>query len=508
MAIPTVYPQDVIRVIDSLKTKKNNDMREISVFILKSNRFNLAAPLSILFNQSINSGKFPQKLKHATIIPIHKKGSKEELCNYRPISLLSTFSKIFEKLMKNFLMNYLDAKGILNPSQFGFRCGLSTFDALRTLNEEIYSALDSKRSLLNIYIDFSKAFDTVKHDILLIKLYHYGIRGIIFNWFSDYLSQRTQSIKLSQHVSSSSLISYGVPQGSVLGPILFLIYINDLPNIFTNLKAILFADDLTLHVTGDDINTMIHNANADLETLYSWCLSNRLTLNADKTFYMVFTNKVYDALPPLTYHGDFIRKTNKHTLLGVTYDDNMTFRTHISNLILKLSRIVSLLYRIKDFMPSYVLKTFYDAHVLPHLRYCSPIWCSTYPTHLLPLFRLQKKIIRIITNSDYFEHTQPLFKNNKLLKLFDINKIEIAIYMHKLQHNPHNITNITLQPQHNYPTRTRDNLNIPAHNLTVYQHSLSYLGPKTWNAVPPQLKTIQSIYTFKRKLKNHLISSY
>ena len=157
-------------------------------------------------------------------------------------------------------------------------------------------------------------------------------------------------------------------------------------------------------------------------------------------------------------------------------------------------------------MPNYVLKVFYNAHVLPHLLYCSPIWCSTYPTHLLPLFRLQKKIMRIITNNDYFEHTQPLFKNNSILKLFDINKLQIAIYMYKLQHNNHNRTNTTLQPQHNYPTRTRNNLIIPAHNLTIYQHSLSYLGPKIWNAFPQEIKTKQSLYTFIKHYKNYIIS--
>ncbi len=143
-----------------------------------------------------------------------------------------------------------------------------------------------------------------------------------------------------------------------------------------------------------------------------------------------------------------------------------------------------------------MLKTFYNVHVLPHLQYCSPIWCSTYPTHLLPLFRLQKKIIRIITNSDYFDHTQPLFKTNSILKFFDINKLQIAIHMFK---SLHNTDNATLQhQQHNYLTRTRNNLIIPNHNLTLYQHSLAYLGPKTWKAVPQQLKNLQALHSFKK----------
>ena len=177
----------------------------------------------------------------------------------------------------------------------------------------------------------------------------------------------------------SSIISYGVLQGSVLDPILFLIYINDLPSIFTNLKTTLFADDSTLYITGENITNMIHTTNNDLETLYTWCLSNRLTISSDKPFYMIFTNNTYDDVPPLIYHDDNIRKNNKHTLLGITYDDNMTFKTHISNLILKLSRIVSLIYRVKDWMPTYIHKALYDAHVLPHIQYCTPIYIPNTP---------------------------------------------------------------------------------------------------------------------------------
>ena len=160
---------------------------------------------------------------------------------------------------------------------------------------------------------------------------------------------------------------------------------------------------------------------------------------------------------------------------------------------------------VKDLMPNNILTILYNAHVLPHLQYCSPIWCNTYPTHLLPLFLLQKKIIRIVTNSGYFDHTQPLFKSMNILKLFDINKLQTAVYMHKLVSttNP-----LHLLPQHNYPTRTCEHLRVPQHNLTVFQHSLAYSGPKLWNVIPDSIKTLPTLPSFKRQYKKHLLSQY
>ena len=222
MSIPPLSPIDIINTIKNLKNKKSN-IEEIPISLIKRNCMMIANPLSLLFNQSVNTGTFPSSLKKANVTPIHKSGSASDPNNYRPISTLSVFSKIFETLMKSKLMSYLQKNEILINSQYGFRPGLNTYHALNKFSSHLYSSLDNKLSVLSIFVDFSKAFDTVNHNILLQKLYHYGIRGTLHSWFKTYLTDRSQSTLLDGYKSSVRKISTGVPQGSVLGPTLFLI---------------------------------------------------------------------------------------------------------------------------------------------------------------------------------------------------------------------------------------------------------------------------------------------
>ena len=211
-------------------------------------------------------------------------------------------------------------KNILNPSQYGFRQNCSTFKALNIFSNYVFSAIDKKLPVLSIFIDFAKAFDTVNHKILINKMYHYGIRGPILSWFKDYLTDRYQVTVFNGEKSPTSTVNIGVPQGSVLGPILFLIYINDISDIFSEAKSILFADDMTLYLTDPSHDQLQTNANLELEKLYKWCLCNRLTINTKKTYYMIFTTKKTYNLINLKINDEFITKTDKIKFLGVIYD--------------------------------------------------------------------------------------------------------------------------------------------------------------------------------------------
>ena len=408
MVMTPVGLAEVMAVIKSLKNKKTS-VQEFSVKIIKENSHLLAPALKILFNQSISHGIFPSKLKIATIIPLHKANSKLDQNNYRPISLLSIFSKIFEKLMMNSLSNYLNSKSIIHPSQFGFQKSKNTHLALKNFSNFLYRNLDNGNHVLSIFIDYSKAFDTVSHSILLKKLYHYGIRGNVLKWFESYLSGRTQCTLIDGVKSKYCDILSGVPQGSILGPVLFLLYINDLPNISKAFLYGLYADDSALYLAHKSPTQLINIANSELHKLYFWCTANRLSLNFSKSFFMLFSNrKIAEQLPPLvikySHSYQVIARVDHFKFLGVIYDDQLSFKYHSAWLTNKLSHVASMIYQVKDFLPSFVQKLLYFAHVHSLLSYCNTIWASTHYSHLQSLIRIQKRIIRLITASSYLEH--------------------------------------------------------------------------------------------------------
>ena len=250
--------------------------------VVKSTYQNFIVPITHVMNLSIINGVVPNELKVAKVVPIYKSGNRRIINNYRKVSVLPCFSKILEKLMYNRISNFIHKHSLLNEYQFGFRQKRSTNQALIVLLDKITAALDKGDIVLGVFLDFSKAFDTVDHQILLNKMYKYGIRGIAFKWMESYLSNQRQFVLFKVVQSEYATVTCGVPQGSIMGPLLFLLYVNDIANVLTSLLPILFADDTNVFLTGNNIDQMIEIMNGELDNVFLWLNSNKLSLNVKK----------------------------------------------------------------------------------------------------------------------------------------------------------------------------------------------------------------------------------
>ena len=383
---------------------------------------------SLIINDSISQGIFPDILKRACVTPVFKSGCRADMKNYRPISVLPLLSKVFERCIHCRLLDYLSNKNILNRSQFGFQRNRSTTDALVDFFEDMYKQLNEKNHTLCMVLDFSKAFDTVSHEILLQKLSRYGIRGVAHAWFRSYLAGRTQRVRVGKVLSEVMSVTSGVPQGSILGPVLFLLFINDLPNVSDQAKFTLFADDATLTFSGRDYDALLYEANSSLALVHEWTLNNRLLLNADKSSAILFTNRTVSPSPYLIHISDnHISYVDQLKFLGLYVVPKVDFSFHINSIVSKVSRIAGRIYSIRDSVPENILVNLYYSLVYPDFTYGILLWGDSAYIHLEPLILVQKKIIRIVTRSEYLAHTAPLFKRTQILPIKKIYKYFLGI---------------------------------------------------------------------------------
>ena len=286
-----LYPTDHVEIVKIMRTfqpKKSTGDDGISMALLKHISEECSLPLAILVNKSLVQGIVPDCMKLAKVVPIYKAKNKELFTNYRPISLLPNILKILEKVVHRRLNSFMKKYDILYSDQYGFRSKRSTIDAISKFSADVLLSQDKKDYCLSVYLDLSKAFDTINHDILFKKLHHYGVRGMALEWFKSYLDQRKQYVSYMGQNSDTLCVPYGVPQGSVLGPLLFILYTNDLPSSLSHCKTVLFADDTTIYCQGCNLSMVYDQVNIDLDLLSDWFKANQLSVNASKTKYIIF----------------------------------------------------------------------------------------------------------------------------------------------------------------------------------------------------------------------------
>ena len=322
--------------------------------------------LSFLCNCSLTEGEFPLELKLANVLPLFKSGETILFNNYRPVSLLCTLSKVVEKRMYSRLLNFLDCHKILIGNQFGFRKLHSSYMALMLMVDQVTKALDNGECVIGIFLDFSKAFDTVNHSILIDKLYHNGIRCNALEWFRSYLSDRSQYVSYNGVRSSTKSIKCGVPQGSILGPLLFLIYINDLHNVCRDSVPTLFADDTNLFYKGDKMEDLVKIINGELENISLWLKINKLSLNIKKTHFIMFQRgKSTMSIPDITIDNQPIDKVEKTKFLGVVIDSKLSWKNHICLVAGKLSKIIGMIIKAREYLNRSALLTLYYSLCIP-----------------------------------------------------------------------------------------------------------------------------------------------
>uniref|UniRef100_A0A1B6HDX7 Reverse transcriptase domain-containing protein n=1 Tax=Homalodisca liturata TaxID=320908 RepID=A0A1B6HDX7_9HEMI len=503
--VPTLILQptnreEMTKLIQSLKVKTSTGYDNVSTRLLKICKEELVDPLTEIINSSFSQGIFPSALKIAKVYPKYKQGPTTQPSNYRPISLIPTFSKVIEKLVLNRILEHLSMNQLLTPYQHGFLPGRSTTTALISLVEFLADQLEDGNTSTAIFLDYSKAFDCLSHDHLLSKLATLGIQGQSLEWFRSYLTGRSQMTEVKyttkgitrQICSGLQAITRGVPQGSVLGPVLFILYTNDFPQYMEDFSStLMYADDTVLLLGKTNQEELEIAAYTAVNMAVQYCHGNDLVVNETKTKQLFFGRHkdTVGGLPELEEIS-----TSKY--LGVTIDDSLTWTHHIDNLCKRLSAGLYVIRRMKHISDLRTAKTAYYALYESHLRYGIAVWGGTTLGNLQRVLIHQKRAIRILASLRTRESCRQAFQELKILTVVNLYILEAVTYVHLK--SPDEV--MTGAQQHDYNTRHAANYHLPAHRLASTEKKPTYVGAKLWHALPLELKRRDRLQ-FGHKLK-------
>lgn len=432
-------PNELIKVIKTLKNSKAVGHDGIRTDIIKQSMFLIAEPLTHVLNLSLMQGSFPEILKKSVVRPLYKKGDRSEMSNYRPVTLIPIFSKIYEKIMYNRLIQFLESKNVLDDQQHGFRKSRCTSLATFKLMKSVLTAIDEHIPVTVLFMDMSKAFDFVSHERLLTKVYRYGIRGPALDWIRDYLTDRCQCVETLKYCPKSKNLAsykstyvknnYGVPQGSILGPLLFLLYINDLPKYLSQ-ECILFADDTSIIIKCKDISRYNDDINRTLAETIKWLHMNNLKVNLNKTNYMQFhTDRGNSQNLSIFSENDPIEEVHHTRFLGIIIDCYCNWQKQVDNVCSRISSFIYALRRIARTVSIQAALVAYHGYVDSILRYGVVLWGNS--TERDQVFLVQKRCIRAIFGMEQLDSCRPIFIDNGILTFPCLYILEASLFVHK-----------------------------------------------------------------------------
>lgn len=499
---------ETVALINALDPKKSPGPDGIPASFLKTNYTFFAHLLTSVFNEIIETGEYPAVLKIGRVTPVYKSGDKKDVNNYRPISCLSILDKIIEKMIVARIVDFVNQHELIYAHQYGFRQGLSTLSASRDLVDDIYGSLDKKELVGALFIDLKKAFDTIDHQLLIAKLDTYGIRGVAKSVIRSYLSDRLQFVSIGKVRSNLSPVTAGVPQGSNLGPILFLLFINDLAKLNLKGKPRLFADDTSIFYQSINCSIIQQHIHHDLELLGNYFQTNLLSMNLSKTKYMLIRSprKQLPVRQPIVYNGQQIEEVRQYPFLGLTLDDTMSWMAHIDLLKSKLAPICGLLWKLSSFLPTSCLKKLYFSLVHSRLNYLVANWGFACNIHLRELQVIQNRCIKAVFRKPYLYPTRLLYSNptDSFLPLRALQELQMLTHLRKIHQSTTVSTTFPVREQNENNDRVTRQLGefiLPRSRTEFGMKRTAYIGCKLYNELPPDCKNAQSQSVFKLMLR-------
>lgn len=508
--IPDLSVAEVGKLIQGVSNKKSSGLDGITSHILKLSLPYIVESLTYIYNICISKGIFPQDLKHAKIIPIPKSKDLTDLNNFRPISILSVISKPLERHIHIHLLKFLEEHDLIYHHQSGFRPKHSCQSALTRLTDTWLSAINENKMTGVVFLDLKKAFDLVDHNILLDKLGLYNLDCNVLCFFESYLQDRKQYVFHNGNYSTEGTISYGVPQGSILGPLLFLLYINDLPLHISNpqVQCDLLADDTTLHTSDKDEKVISKTLQKSLDEVLEWCVVNNMIIHPAKTKSMLITTRQKHQLCPhplnLSLQLEPIEQVKQHRLLGVIIDNQFAWNPHIENLCKRIAKNIFLLSRLEHITDTFARTLFFHAHIKSHVDFASNIWDGCADVYLKKLDSLYRRAVKKILPGPI--PTSEKFRKLNILPLSDRLLFNKTVLMYNILYkNAPQYLQAFFTNERPNPRSARNHLLLmPLPRIDLYKSSLSFSGASAWNRLPSELKLSTSIKVFKHAFTKYI----